>query len=58
MLIAGKKGNWTDNERDKLIDRAVELYLSKHRSVQLDKVQGSPPHKVVVLDEGWSSSSK
>ena len=52
MLIAGNKGNWTDNERDKLIDRAVELYLSKCRSVQLDKVQGSPPHKVVVLDEG------
>ena len=58
MLIAGNKGNWTDNERDKHIDRAVELYLSKRHSTQLDKVQGSPPHKVVVLDEeGWSSSN-
>ena len=60
MLIAGNKNNWSDMEKNKIIDRAVEIYLSIRRTRKVGKEStsaGEPSAKVVILDESSCDSS-
>ena len=60
MLISGNKNNWNKAEKDQIIDRAVEIYLSKRRTKQLDDLEpvGEPARKVVVIDDSDASDSE
>ena len=59
MLISGNKNNWTKAEKDQIIDRAVDIYLSKRRTLQLDEFKpvGEPPVKVMVIDDSDRDSN-
>ena len=52
MLIAGNDRNWSEEEREQLIMRAVDLYMEKRRTV-VDSNQGN----TIVEDVSNQSSS-
>ena len=57
LMIKGNDKNWSPDEREEIIARAVEIYTEKRRKRKIAEV-AEPPKKVLILESESQTSIK